>query len=145
MADYLPCVYVFLTCAAFSVMLEVKQLKMIVSCALTGFIGWFVYLVFRFAGEGTWAVTIRFFIATIVVAVCAEIFARIHKTPATLFLIIGIIPMVPGGGVYYTMEALLDGDMTAFVSQGIKTAASAGAIAVGCSLVSSVVRIIRRR
>ena len=27
MADYLPCVYAFLTCAAFSVMLEVKQLN----------------------------------------------------------------------------------------------------------------------
>ena len=91
----------FLTCAAFSVMLEVKQLKMIVSCALTGFIGWFVYLVFRFGGGRHLGRYDSFFIATIVVAVCAEIFARIHKTPATLFLIIGIIPMVPGGGVYH--------------------------------------------
>lgn len=84
------------------------------------------------------------FIATIVVAVLAEVFARIHKTPATLFLIIGIIPMVPGGGIYYTMEALLNGNMQQFVSQGIKTAASAGAIAVGCSLVSSIVRMVRK-
>ncbi len=144
MANYLPCIYAFLTCAAFSVMLEVKRLKIIISCALTGCIGWFVYLVFQFVGDDTWGVTIRFFIATIVVAVLAEVFARIHKTPATLFLIIGIIPMVPGGGIYYTMEALLNGNMQQFVSQGIKTAASAGAIAGGCSLVSSIVRMVRK-
>ena len=134
MANYLPCIYAFLTCAAFSVMLEVKRLKIIISCALTGCIGWFVYLVFQFVGDDTWGVTIRFFIATIVVAVLAEVVARIHKTPA----------MVPGGGIYYTMEALLNGNMQQFVSQGIKTAASAGAIAVGCSLVSSIVRMVRK-
>ena len=54
MANYLPCIYAFLTCAAFSVMLEVKRLKIIISCALTGCIGWFVYLVFQFVGDDTW-------------------------------------------------------------------------------------------
>ena len=90
----------------------------------------------------------RYLLATIAVAVLSEIFARLYKTPATVFLIIGIIPLVPGGGIYYTMEALINGDLPLFVRYGMETAASAGAIAVGCSLVSSVARIavvLRRR
>ena len=75
-------------------------------------------------------------------------FARLYKTPATVFLIIGIVPLVPGGGIYYTMDALLDGEMDLFLRRGLETAAYAGAIAVGCSLVSSMARILttlRRR
>ena len=81
-------------------------------------------------------------LATIVTATLAEIFARVLKTPATVLLIIGIIPLVPGGGIYYTMEALVNGDMAMFARFGLETVASAGAIAVGSSLVSAVTRIL---
>ena len=75
----------------------------------------------------------------------AELFARIFKVPATVFIIVGIIPMVPGGGMYYTMDALVSGNMPLFVEKGMQTAASAGAIAVGCSLVTSLARILTWR
>ena len=50
--------------------------------------------------------------------------------------------MVPGGGIYYTMKYCIEGNMDMFVSKLITTLGVAGAIAVGVSLVSSVVRII---
>ena len=77
--------------------------------------------------------------------VLSEIFARMFKSPATVFLIIGIVPLVPGGGLYYTMDALIDGNMDLFVQKGLEAASIAGAIAAGSSLVSSVVRILPRR
>ena len=52
------------------------------------------------------------------------------------------MPLVPGGGIYYTLDALLNGEMDLFVQRGLETAAYAGAIAVGCSLVSSIARIL---
>ncbi len=142
MTAFLPCLYALFACVAFSFMLEEKNPKIIISCAITGLLSWFVYIIFGFIGEGAWGETIRFLIAAIVVALLAELFARLHKAPATIFLTIGIIPLVPGGGLYYTMEALLDGNISRFTAQGLKTVAFAGAIAVGCSLVSSVVRMI---
>lgn len=142
MVSYLSCLYAFLACIAFCIVFEVRDLKFIFSASFTGFVSWFIFVVFDFMGDGTWAETIRFLISTIIVAILAEIFARVHKAPAMIFLIIGIIPLVPGGGIYYTMEALINGDMNLFVYQGLKTAACAGAIAVGCSLVSSSVRIL---
>ncbi len=139
----LPCLYAFLASFAFGLVSELHSWKYLLAAGFTGCVGWLVYLLL--ADSTT---VPRFFVATIVVAVISEIFARIFKAPATVFLVVGIIPLVPGGGIYYTMEALINGEMATFMQKGMETAASAGAIAVGCSLVSSVARIItvyRRR
>ena len=133
----LPCLYAFLACVAFSMVFELRRWRYILSAAATGAVAWLVYL----SLPGLTDVT-RYLLATIAAAALSEIFARIYKTPATVFLIIGIIPLVPGGGIYYTMEALINGDLPLFVRNGMETIASAGAIAVGCSLVSSVARIV---
>ena len=132
----LPCLYAFLGCGAFCFIFELRRWWYILSAAISGAVGWFVYLSLSDLTDVS-----RYLLATIAVAVLSEIFARLYKTPATVFLIIGIIPLVPGGGIYYTMEALINGDLPLFVRYGMETAASAGAIAVGCSLVSSVARI----
>ena len=140
---FLPCLYAFLGCGAFCFIFELRRWWYILSAAVSGAVGWFVYLSLSDLTDVS-----RYLLATIAVAVLSEIFARLYKTPATVFLIIGIIPLVPGGGIYYTMEALINGDLSLCVRYGMETAASAGAIAVGCSLVSSVARIavvLRRR
>lgn len=140
---FLPCLYAFLGCGAFCFIFELRRWWYILSAAISGAVGWFVYLSLSDLTDVS-----RYLLATIAVAALSEIFARLYKIPATVFLIIGIIPLVPGGGIYYTMEALINGDLPLFVRYGMETAASAGAIAVGCSLVSSVARIavvLRRR
>ncbi len=134
----LPCFYAFLCCLAFSFVFELRNWRYILAASFTGAVSWAVFLA---AGSGT----IAYFLATIAVAGLAELFARIFKVPATVFIIVGIIPMVPGGGMYYTMDALVSGNMPLFVERGMQTAASAGAIAVGCSLVTSLARILTWR
>lgn len=133
---YLPCLWAFLACVAFCFVFELRRWRFILSASFTGAIAWLVYLLL----DG-WGSTTQFLLATMAAASLSEIFARVYKTPATIFLIIGIIPLVPGGGIYYTLDALINGDMQLFVQLGMETAASAGAIAVGSSLVSSVARI----
>ena len=133
----LPCLYAFLGCGAFCFIFELRRWWYILSASVTGAVAWLVYLSLSNLTDVN-----RYLLATIAAAILSEIFARLYKTPATVFLIIGIIPLVPGGGIYYTMEALINGDLSLFVRYGMETAASAGAIAVGCSLVSSVSRLI---
>ena len=128
MEDWMTCLYAFVGCGAFCFIFEMRRWKFMVAravCLLLSDMGGISQLV----------------LATIVTATLAEIFARVLKTPATVLLIIGIIPLVPGGGIYYTMEALVNGDMAMFARFGLETVASAGAIAVGSSLVSAVTRI----
>lgn len=141
MSVVLPCVYAFLACGAFCVLFELRRWQYILSASFTGAVSWLVFALL----EGSMDDVGRYFVATIAVAVLSEVFARVFKAPATLFLIVGIIPLVPGGGIYYTMDALIGGDMALCFRRGMETAACASAIAVGSSLVSSVVRILPKR
>ena len=126
--------------AVFSFLLEVPR-HFVPYSALVGAAAWWVYLL----AEPLGSETARFFTATIVVSVLAEVLARVLKAPATIFLIIGIIPLVPGGGLYYTMDYLINGDYPMFSQVGLQTAATAAAIAVGATLVTSIVRMLPRR
>jgi uncharacterized membrane protein YjjB (DUF3815 family) len=72
----------------------------------------------------------------------SETFARIRKYPAISYLVISIFPLIPGSGVYYTMEQAMQGNMDLFASKGMHTAAIAGIMAVAILLVSTVTRMI---
>lgn len=135
----LQCVYAAIACLGFCGVFEVHRLKFVLASCFAGGAAWGIYLLTANCSQ-----MVRYLIATIACALLAEIFARIFRAPATLFLLVGIIPMVPGGGLYYTMEALLNGDRVLCAELGIQTAAAATAIAVGVSLVSSLMRLIPR-
>ena len=72
----------------------------------------------------------------------AEILARCLKTHVTLFAITSVIPMVPGGALYYTMLGLLQGDKATFVSKGLYTLSAAGAMALGMFAATMLFRIV---
>lgn len=111
----LPCFYAVMACVAFCLVLNHHGKLMVVS-SLGGGVGWAAY---------------------------AEVMARLMKAPATGFLVVGILPFVPGGGIYYTMEYCLSGDTELFLTTGIHTFGVAGAVAVGILLVSSITRLLR--
>lgn len=80
------------------------------------------------------------FADALVIAVLSEIMARRLKAPATLFASVGLIPVVPGGGLYNTMHALMQGDYPAAANYGVETVLIAGSLALAVALVSSAVR-----
>jgi len=137
--DYvLGFIYSFLACVGFSIIFEVKKPLFLFICSCIGAIGWVAFLLL----ETVLSPVLQYLFATILVSVFSELAARIWKAPATVFLLSGIIPLVPGGGLYYAMSYLLDGDFASFAQKGIETASYAGAIAAGVSIVSSIVRLI---
>ncbi|MGL4873801.1 MAG: threonine/serine exporter family protein [Clostridium sp.] len=75
-------------------------------------------------------------IASAVITVYSEILARKLKAPATVFLLPGIIPLVPGGGLFYTMTGILTGDRQEFNAYGISTLETAAGIAIGVIIAS---------
>jgi uncharacterized membrane protein YjjB (DUF3815 family) len=88
---------------------------------------------------------VAYFFATMVAALYSEIMARVRKYPAISYLVISAFPLIPGAGVYYTMNYAVRNDMEHFASQGMHTVAIAGVMAVGILLVSTVVRLINLR
>jgi Uncharacterized conserved protein len=125
----------------FGVLFNIRGKKLVIG-ALAGGIAWFAYLMFY---KLTHSDITSFFLATILAASYAEIMARIFKTPVTSFVICAIIPLVPGGGMYYTVLKVIRGNITDALSSGIKTIGIAGAIAVGIFFVSMIFKIIGER
>lgn len=132
------CLYAALSCLGFCGILGVRRGKYIIAACAAGGAAWAVYLLADGQPE-----PVRYLIATVACALLSEIFARIFRAPATVFLFVAIIPMVPGGGLYYTMEALLSGNQVLCAQLGLQTGAAAAAIAVGASLVTSLMRMCK--
>lgn len=61
------------------------------------------------------------------------------------YLVIAILPMLPGAGVYYTMSLGLEGKTMEAVAKGLETLGIAGSLAVGILLVSTVFRLVTWR
>lgn len=76
--------------------------------------------------------------------VYAEIMARVTKAPATPILACSIIPLVPGGKLYYTTYYFVVGEMENFYDSIVALLRIASGLAVGIILVSVVVYEINR-
>ena len=112
----------------------------LVSAGLIGSVGWGVYLSVR-----GFSLVLGVFAAAIIIGLTSEILARFHKKPVTIFVIPGIVPLVPGAGAYYTMVAFMEGKFNLGMEKGAETLLSAGAIAAGIAFTGALFRIIKER
>lgn len=128
----------FISTFAFGIVFNIKD-KNLFFAALCGALGWFVYKFSLMFGISD---TTALFLASLALSTYSEVFARILKTPVTTFVIAALIPLVPGGGMYYTMVEAITGDIMKSLEIGIKTIASAGALALGVILVSTITKTI---
>jgi uncharacterized membrane protein YjjP (DUF1212 family) len=107
-------------------------------CMAGGGLGWGAYLATVSLGGPS---LLGYFIAAMTISLYAEIMARVRKFPSFSYLVTALLPLVPGAGVYYTVEYLLQGEPLLSVRQGVQTASIAGLLAVGILLISSVFRM----
>lgn len=129
----------FLTSVGFGVLFNVKG-KYLAVAGVGGGLGWFVYKIFL---GFDFKVSTAFFIASICFSIYCEVCARIYKTPATILSVCCLIPLVPGYGVYNTMYQFLRGNYMEAIDCGINTLSSAGGLALGVILVSTLFRNIK--
>ena len=131
------CLFAFVGCFGFAIQFNIHGKGMLL-CALGGTLAWAVYLV---AVEFSGSELTGYFWSALTSSLYSEIMARIRKYPAISYLVISIFPMIPGAGVYYTMNYAVQGQMDLFASKGMFTAAIAGIMAVGILLGSTVFRM----
>lgn len=121
----------FILVLGFGILLQAPK-NSLISIGLTGTISWGGFLM---ASNFADSVVFSTFIAAITVGVCGEVFARIHKLPATVFIVAGILPLVPGVPAYYMMYHMIEGDYLLGVEEAINTLMIAGAISFGIAIV----------
>ena len=133
-------VFAFLATVAFGVLFQGPK-RILWRSGLIGGLGWVVFIglkelfsVHSFSAN---------FLATVLIALVSEIFARIWKEPVTVFEIPAVIPLVPGFGMYRGMNYILQN----YVSYGsevlLGAAVDACAIALGIMMVSGVFRALK--
>ena len=136
---YLPCIYAFLACIGFSLLFNIHGAAGMLICAGGGALGWLVYLL---AAPLVHSDIIQSFFAALAISAWSEIMARLRRCPVTSYLLVALFPLVPGGGIYYTMEHAMSGETSLFLESLLHTLGLAGALAVGVLMVASLARLV---
>ena len=130
----------FLGVVGMSVVIGVPK-KLILYSGSVGAIGWWIYLLIE--KQYPTLNILQAFVATMVVSLISHIFARVLKAPGTIFLIPGIMPMVPGAGMYRTAYYAFKGSPSLSSYYLSQTVQIAGVIALAIFIMDSVFKIIQ--
>ncbi len=110
--------------------------------SFSGLVTYFVYYTVSYFGGGFFVAS---FAATCFAATFGELCARLCRAPAVIYLLTGLIPIVPGGEAYYTMRYLLERNMPMANEKLLATGGVALGIAGGIVLISLVFGVIGDR
>ena len=130
----------FFAIIAFSVVNNVPK-KFLFSCGVEGFVGWYVYLLFL---SDTGPVMANFF-GSLALAIMAHVFARTFKALVTVFLIPGLLILVPGAGLFRSAYQLFLGTKSMAAFYMLQTLEIAGMIALAVFVVDSVFSVINKK
>ena len=126
--------------AGFAILFSIKP-KHVPFAAIGGAIASLVYAVIDVIGINLF---ISNFVATLICVIYANILARVLKTPSMVFITASIIPLVPGGSLFYTMSNLILGDSAAAKTYGLNTLQVALGIAGGIVIESLIVSVMTK-
>ncbi len=130
----LPFLWAGLACFGFSIVFNAHGAGVWIACAEGG-MGWLVY---SLLGSTVPAA----FLAAVVIGVSSEVAARVRRCPVTGYLVIALLPLVPGGGIYRAMSYALSGETQRFMTTFFETFGVAAALAVGAMISSSAFRAL---
>lgn len=116
---------------SFAIIYEVQR-GIYLTCGLVGAFGWLVYFAI-FEGLGA-NESLAIFLAAFLVVLASRYLGIRQKCPATMFLIPGIFPLVPGVRIFETFDAYMRNDITGISVDGRATTAIAFAIAIAIIL-----------
>ena len=125
----------------FGVIFSLTGKKLIYS-SFAGGLGWYTYLLFF--KEIGYSKTASYLVSAMVITIFAEIISRLKRTTVTTTLIPALIPLVPGGGIYYTMSFFVENRLPEAFEKGRETIFLTVALSVGIFLISTFSQILNR-
>lgn len=138
MPIYMHFLYSLIATMGFSIFLSAPK-KTLLATGFAGALGWTIYY---FMSTFSINDASSNFLATLLVTFLSEILARKLKQPAIIFIIPGIIPLVPGLGMYNTMLYLVQSNYDAAIAKGASVLLIGGAIALGVLIITSLSKTI---
>ncbi len=132
-------IYALFSTIGFSIIFNLPR-KLLPYAGLTGMLGWMVYVFLQGTTDNFLVPAV---IGSVIVGLIGEVLASITKHPSTMFIIPGIIPFVPGYGIYYTMLYVVQRDFELALTTGAQSLFVAISIACGIVVATSFMRFIR--
>ncbi|MGP6139974.1 MULTISPECIES: threonine/serine exporter family protein [unclassified Jeotgalibaca] len=129
----------FIADVLFAVLLQSPK-RSLFHIGLTGALGWFVYLISLQFFENVVATLL----ASLTIALFSQYFARILKTPTTIYFLPAFFPLVPGEGIYRAVFSFIEGDYSSATVYLNGALLVSGAIAVSIFLVDSMFNLQAR-
>ncbi|MEK5330180.1 MULTISPECIES: threonine/serine exporter family protein [unclassified Lysinibacillus] len=117
----------FFSTAGIAIIFNVPR-KTLFHCGFVGVIGWMIY--YLLTEHGMDVVDASFF-SSFIIAIVAHLYARRFKMPMIIFIVAGIIPLVPGGMAYNAMRNVVEDDYLQGLQYGLKAFLITGAIVMG--------------
>lgn len=117
----------FLGSLAFGIIFNVRN-KFLILASFGGLLTIFGYEILVSSGISE---MLACFIISAAITLYSEILARIVKTPTTTFIMTSLIPLIPGGALYYTMSNALEKKWELFFQNAYYALKIALALAVG--------------
>lgn len=130
----------FIAVFSFSMLINSPK-KYLIWAGISGAVAGFIYIICIEAG---WNAVVSSFWSALAASLISHIFARILKAPVTIFLIGGILPTVPGNGIYQIMNYVLQNDRSMASFYLTQTLEIAGAIALAIFLIDTLFKVVRR-
>lgn len=134
-------IFAFFITVSFAILFNVRG-KYVIYSGIGGAISWFIYLILK---ENGFSYPMCYLTATTITALYSEIAAKKVGTTVPTLLIAALIPLAPGGGVYYTMLYLIQNKYQESLLKGIETSITAGSMALGIVIVYTCFRVFKYR
>ncbi|MBN4074378.1 MAG: hypothetical protein COA82_10065 [Alkaliphilus sp.] len=134
-------VYAFLSTIGFSVLFNIPRREMIFT-GICGGLGWLAYDSLALMGV---SVVFSSFLGALVVSILAEILAKLRKKPATIFVVPGIIPLVPGYALYFSMLKIIEENYAEASRVGFEALIISVMIASAIIIATSVGRLFKSK
>ena len=115
--------------------------KKMLYAAVGGLVAWAVYMFAEIFSASPYPCA---FVASVALTLYSEIMARVQKSPVTVFLVIAVIPMVPGAGLYRTMNHFMHQQPDLAAAQGLYTLLFAASMSAGIALTTVLFQIVLR-
>lgn len=122
----------FLGTLGFSIFMNVPR-RALLSCGLTGALGWIIYWLLKTNGLGTGFST---FFGAVTIGIFGNFFSKKQRMPVIIFNIPSIVPLVPGYPAYIALKDIMYGNYFEGFQGIVEVITIAGAIAFGFMITS---------
>ena len=133
--------HAYISTVGFAIIFNTPKSALIKS-GFVGGLGWIIYILTKNLSN---SIIFSTFVASIGIALIGEYLAFVDKNPITIYIIPGIIPLVPGFGLYNTMLSIVEKRFDKVAEHGSETLMISMAIAGALVIVLSINSYIRQR